>query len=181
MSWDSLGLLSIVVAWVGLFILIWKWKGNKSMTFSQHAAKHKSAQIYYFLLWAICLPPFYWFMINPFSDKLGLGLLFKLVVSLATFCMLVAASVPEIAGWKYTVHRLAAFGMAWLFVPLVVLVLTANASAISHKVAISSLIYMVFCIAILQKNRRNHPKMLILQGLYIVVFDLAILVAFYSS
>lgn len=34
-----LGLISIIFVWAGLIFLIRKWKGNVSMTFSQHAAQ----------------------------------------------------------------------------------------------------------------------------------------------
>ncbi len=186
MSLSSLGALSILFGWAGLFFLIWKWKGNGSMTFSQHAAQKRQSILYYMLLWVIVLPPFYWFMMNPFADKLHLGLTFKIFVSLASLFMLLAALIPELPGWKFKAHRFVAFSMAVLLIPVLLFILaSSNVSLLSRVTTISSLSYMVWSIVYIwletatKQKVQEHPRMLLLQATYVAVFHLSILVAYY--
>ena len=180
MSWDSLGLISVVASWLGLLFMIWYWKGSVDKTFSQNAARSKTTIIYYALLWLICLPLFSWFMLIPFYEALELNILFRIFAILASLGMLIAALIPETTGWKINVHRYSAFLMAWCFVPLSLLIsLSPTASNLAKVVSFSSVLFMLLSAIYLYRRDAEHPKLLILQGIYIAVFQISVIVAYY--
>lgn len=180
MSWGESGFVSILASWVLLVILVRTWKGNASMTLSQHAAQFRASRIYYAAMWLLVLPPFVWFMIGPFLDKLELGILFKITALVAGFLMLIAAIVPELPGWKYHVHRYAAFGMATLFMPLTLMIgVASNANNIARTVSIILFIGMLVTTIYLSFRGGKHPRMLIFQSLYVLAFHISILAAYY--
>ena len=179
MSWDSLGLVSAVISWVGLLFLIWKWKRDGSMTFSQHAAQYRSSRLFYALLWTVCLPPLFWFMVFPFAEKLALGLFFKVLVGLACVAMFIAATVPETTGWRIRVHRFSAFSMAILFVPILLTVLLAGLSKLVLFFIFPILLFMIWSIMFFVRHNAQHPRLLVAQALYIFVFHVSIFLAYY--
>jgi len=175
MIWPIAGILTVTFTWVGLLFLVKRWPGDSSMTFSQHAAQTSSAQLYYAVMWSLALPPFVSFIIYGVYDRLSLPSIFIPLVIAASTLMLVAAYVPEIGGWKTTIHRLAAFSMATLFLPIVVLIaLSGELSAVGRVVTVPIAMYMAWQIVFLTVVKRQHPKMLYLQGSYIALFQVAI-------
>jgi hypothetical protein len=177
---NNVGLISVLVAWVGLFFLIWKWKGNLDLTFSQNAARERSSRIFYTVLWLFVLPMFFWFLMVPFASELQLGLVYKILVVTATLGMLVAALVPEIEGWKKPVHRFAAYTMAYTMLPVVMLIAASGQISFFAR-AVTSFISIVLFIGLVIsiKEKRQHKHMLVSQGSYIALFHLAILLAYY--
>ncbi len=150
------------------------------MTFSQHAAQHKSSSAYYLLLWVLILPPLYRFLITDFYDELSLTPLFILLSTATCLLMLIAAAVPETGGTKTTIHRLAAFSMATLFLPAVLLIaLTGDVSSFAKVTLLLSAAVMLTEIIVLTVYKRKHPKMLWIQGSYIAIFYISILIAYY--
>ena len=177
---QNLGLISILLTWAGLLFLIRKWKGNPSMTFSQHAAKTKNSQSYYFFLWLVCLPLFYWFMLSWFTPEFGFGLLFKVLVTLGSASLLVAAAVPETKGKQEQIHRISAFAMAYFMLPIVIMIGFSPFVAGSAKILADVFAAIMLAeILFLSHHKRKHPKMLYIQASYVAMFHIAIIAATY--
>lgn len=180
MSWDSLGLISIVLSWVGLLFMIWYWKGDLAKTFSQNAARNNNSIIFYALLWLVCLPILAWFLLVPFYDALELNIVFLVISAIAVLGMLIAALIPETKGWKVKIHRLGAFTMAICFMPLVTLIIFSPViSTIAQIVSVFALMFMIFSAIYSRRNGPNHPKLLIGQALYILAFQFSVIFAYY--
>lgn len=176
-----LGLISIIFVWAGLIFLIRKWKGNVSMTFSQHAAQTKAAQIYYFLLFAIELPLFALFMYGWFMPQFDLPVWFGVFFGTAIVAQLVAVIIPETKGRRVAVHRYAAFLMGDCIVPLMLIIaLSANFDSFVRVAAWLAVFILIAIIAILLPQKGYHPKALVLQASYFAVFHAVILLATYS-
>jgi hypothetical protein len=176
-----LGLISIVYAWCGLLFLIYKWPGNKSMTFSQHAAQYRASRVYYRVFWLSALVPFFWFITTSYANKLGLSVAFDMFAVIATGLLVIAALIAEVGGRRTTIHRLAAFSNAAFLVPLVVLsIMSENISNLARVAGTLVAAYMLYIIYFLTKHKRQHSKMLYMQGSYILIFHVFLLVAFYS-
>jgi hypothetical protein len=177
---EHLGLLSILISWCLLIILIRVWKGKASMTLSQHAAQVRASRIYYAVMWTFVLPPFMWFMINPFARTLELPSLYTVTALITGLLMAVAAYVPEVPGWRHHVHRYAAFAMAALFMPLVALVIfSSQVSRVAQIICILALVYMAVSTTALSLNRGRHAHLLIIQSLYVLAFHISILTSYY--
>ncbi len=152
------------------------------MTFSQHAAQYKSSQIYYLFLWLVCLPLFYVFMVAWFVPEFSLGWISTLCISLGSLGLAIAATVPETTGWRVTVHRYSAFGQALFLLPVVLIIaVSPEIGNAARLFAGLSTIIMLSEVLLLTYHKRAHPKMLLIQGSYIMAFHLTILIATYTN
>ncbi len=175
-----LGLISILFVWAGLLFLIRRWKGDISMTFSQHAARQRAAQVYYFLLFAIELPLFTFFMFRWFIPEYNMPFTFALFLIVGTVGQFVAVVVPETRGWRVVVHRYAAFLMSDCLVVLNLLIrFSGEFSALTQFIAALASVVQVGIIMYLFKRRAYHPKILPIQATHIAMFHLVILTATY--
>jgi hypothetical protein len=176
MSWDSIGLLAIFATWVGLIFLIIKWPGNRSMTYSQHAAQTINSRIYYAAMWIIILPVFYYFVAIWLKDQLNLSDAYFVVASLATAGMLVAALVPEIGHKPRIIHRYAAFAMSTLMVPLLCFFMFSNeVVGFSKAIILFSILLMTFNVLLLMSKSGIHKNMFFIQTSHILAFHISII------
>jgi hypothetical protein len=160
--------------------MIWFWKGDLDKTFSQNAARSKTTIVYYAVMWLICLPPFAWFLLFPFYEALQLNMMFRVFGVIAATGMLIAALIPETTGWKVFVHRYSAFLMAWCFVPLSLLIsLSSVVSGFAKVVSFSAAAFMLLSALYMYRRKAVHPKLLILQGVYIAAFQISVIIAYY--
>jgi hypothetical protein len=78
------------------------------------------------------------------------------------------------------VHRLAAYGMAVLFMPLAaVIVVSSELLTLVQVVCTVFLLYMLISFTLIAVLRKNRNRYLLFQVSYIVAFDLIILFAGY--
>jgi hypothetical protein len=179
LSWPRITLLlAIIISFIGLFILVKKWPGKPTMTFSQHAAQYRASRLFFAALWLVNTPLFFWFLVLWFPGEFGMPPVFTATAFLMCVGILVAGLVPETTGWKVKVHRFAAFGMATLMAPILGMIAVYGDVPIHIRLIVGvATIYLVYEILILVKNKGQHPNMLVHQCLYIAVYHTAILSA----
>ncbi len=178
-DFQHLGLISISIIWAGLLFLILKWKGDVSMSFSQHAAQYKASRLFYIATFLFSLPLLYIFMISWFKEELDLSWLFVFLVTISSISMLIAAVVPETRSWKKKTHRVSAFVMSGSFIPIVVMIFRGSDISIVKFVAVLTLAYMIGASAITQRSNFYHKKQLLLQAMYVASFHITIVTATY--
>lgn len=178
--YKHVGLVLIILTWMGLIFLIKKWPGNKSMTLSQHAAPNKNSRLFYLLLFLITLPPFYLFITNWLVPNLSLPVIYTYVAGLAIVSQIIAAVVPDNGGLKTKIHNLGAYGMATLLIPLTGLILISSAGIVTKSLAAIATVYLVVVWLLhffwLEKIQ---PHYLYFQSIYIAAFHAVILAATY--
>ncbi len=180
-SFKSLGIFSIVLMWLGLLFLIYNWRGNKSMSFSLHAAQSRGGHIFYILLFSITLPLFFLFIINWYVPALNLPNLFTYLLIIGIIGQLIAAWVPAVGGLSEKIHNFGAYTMASMLIPLSVLVVFAKVPTTVQMIAIAGIIYMV-PVWILHFNLKSiKPNYLYFQSIYIAIFHLIILMSTYLA
>ncbi len=179
-AYKSLGFISIAITWVGLIFLIRKWQGNKSMSFSNHAASSKSATIFYGLLFSTTLPLFYLFVDKWFVPAISLPRLFTYLVIVGCLGQLIAAWVPGTSHRKELIHSITAYTMHTLLLPLVLMILIyGDISTIARVTAATAQIYMVtvwLAFAFIKSSQKYTLK---LQSSYVLSFHAAILITTY--
>lgn len=178
-SFKWLGLLSILIVWSGLIFLLYKWRGNKRMSFSLHAAQTKNGQIYYFVLFATVLPMFYLFIIKWFVHTLGLNNWFTLAVTVGVLGQLLAVLVPAIPGIKGQIHNFGAYIMAFTMLPAVLLIAFANVPYIVTIASLAAATYMIFAASLFIFFKKSHDYYLIFQAIYIATFHANIILSSY--
>jgi hypothetical protein len=177
MDYKYLGLVAVIQLWVCLLLMIRVWKGNSSMTYSEHAAKTKTASLYYFVVFSIHLVLFYVFALKWFVPNFSLPSTYMMVLTIALTGQFIAVLVPTTGGVKTKIHDIAAYTMHMLLVPLnIFIVLSPSFSQTARYFTAIMLIYMIFVWYIMATDKLKN-KRLILQTFYGLSFHLSILVA----
>jgi len=174
------GLLSIVIVWAGLFFLLYKWRGNKSMSFSLHAAQTRGGQIYYFLLFLITLPLFYVFILKWYIPTFDLPNAFTYLVTAGVLGQLLAVIVPAVNGQKEQIHNFGAYLMAFTMIPLSVFIAFADIPALVRILAVAGIIYMIGSGFLYIYSKRARSNYLYFQAMYIALFHVIIISSTYS-
>lgn len=178
-NYKFFGLFSITLVWAGLLFLLYRWPGNKSMTFSLHAAQTKGGQIYYFLLFLIMLPLFYLFILHWYVPALNLPNIFTYLVTVGVLGQLIAVIVPAVGGRKEQIHNFGANLMAFTFIPLSMFVAVADIPIIVRIITVAGIIYMVGASFLFLYVRRLRSSYLYFQAAYIAFFHAIIISSTY--
>lgn len=177
-----LGLLSAVILFLGLLYVVRKWPYGVNHTFSQHVARHKSAIVYYAVLFCLVLPLLLLFFFGWFIPYFDMTVWFKVCISVSALLQLLCTFVPEVGGIKSTIHRGLAFLSADFLLPATILIsLNDNISPIGKAIAAFAAIIMTSVIIVMLTNKAQHKYLLLLQSLYFGVFFLAFLIPAYTS
>lgn len=174
------GPISVAVTWLTVAFVVHKWRGDKSMSISKHAAANRSAYLTMLAVESIVLPMFFLFVAKWVTPTFNLPTFFTVCVGLSAAGLLLAAYIPDVKGWKTIAHELAAYGAAMLFIPAsTILYLSPNISPFARYFSLFVLIYELAAVTLMtvfEKVRNHH---LYVQTAYIVLFDLSIIAAAY--
>lgn len=174
-SYKSLGIITVTILTGGLAFLLWRWPQGRHMTFSQHAAQHRSAAIYYFLVFTLVLPLLVIFFMNWFAPMFHLSPMFTIFIIIASLFQYSVTIIPEVGGWKTLYHLIgsAISGISMLFA-LVTVLFANQISNIGKVVTLTSILFMVILLSIGIKNKIKHPNLLVMQGGYYAAFFMAV-------
>lgn len=151
------------------------------MTFSQHVARKRSSAIYYSVLFAVALPLLYLFFADWFVPEFKLSGWFTALVLASVAAQFLCTLIPEIGGWKTTVHRVLAGISGIALLPLVaMMIVSSHISPYGRILAGITLVAMTVLLAIGLKNQQGHRYSLLLQaGYYVFFFALVFMVAYF--
>lgn len=173
-------LLAIGLTVVGLVFLITKWPQDRSRTFSQHAAAHKPAIIYYFCLFALLLPILIGFFYGYFIPTYSLPLVFSLAIGVAITSQFIVTIFPETKGISKKIHwDMITVSVAAIYVSMAVMVFSSELSTFARIFAgLAVLVSSVLFVEVV-RHRAAHPQYLYVQSLFYVFFFGSILIATY--
>lgn len=175
-----LGLVLVMVTWLAGVYLVTKWRDRTLPTISRHAASSKRALLLFAAVLIGCGIVFYAWLLAWFCPHLQLGLPFKIILTIAIACQLVTAASPDTAGLSRTIHRIAAYTMAALYLPLTALILAAPRISVAARVLDSLAgLYMLATFVAVVLLGKAKTRYLLFQALYIVAFQCVILIAAY--
>jgi len=174
------GPISVGVTWLTVAFVIHKWRGDKSMSISRHAATHKAAYLTMLVVESIVLPMFFLFVAKWVTPVFDLPSFFTVCVGIAASGLVVAAWIPDVKGWKNIVHGMAAYGAAMLFIPAsTVLYLSPSISPFARNMSLFVLIYELVAVTSFTVSEKARSYHLYVQTAYIILFDLSILAVAY--
>ena len=176
------GLAMVVVSWIAGVYLVSKWRGTRAMSISQHAASASGASKFFAGTLILAGFAFYYWQMTWFASELQLSGAFQLLLTASFIGQVVAAVVPDTQGWNRKIHRVAAYAMAVLYVPISYLILTSqNFSLFTTALCVICISYMVLAWFLFFFVKKSVNYYLIFQSLYIVCFQLVILTTAYVS
>lgn len=177
-----LGLILVVLSWLGGYLLISKNYDKKLPTISKHAASNKSASNLFAVMLILLGVTFYYWLMVWLAPHLKLTLVFQLILTVAIVCQFIAALAPDVDGWRGVVHRWSAWTMAVLYLPLSVLIIASPQLELFTQILCGLLLaYMLIGFVLVAIMGKAKAKYLPLQASYIVAFQLIILLAAYIS
>lgn len=112
------GLYAIVAATAFIIFMLIKYRGNKSMTLSLHAASHPTAYVLFGIMATLSAALFYPFLLWWFAPTFRLPLLFSWFVVIIAACQLLIAWIPDRPGVMSKIHTRVAFVAGALALPL---------------------------------------------------------------
>jgi hypothetical protein len=169
-----------VVSWILVIALLFRRRDHSLHTISRHAVKSIQARIVFAVILIGGGTVVYSWLLLWFRPHLELGMLFKVVLSATFAAQFITALAPDLPGRRRSVHQFAAFGMAGLYIPLALLIITAPRldvfARFTDVVLLSYMLLTLIVVAILGKAKRRY---LIFQTLYIASMQAIILVSAY--
>lgn len=177
MSYKYYGLVSVALLLTGLWFVVWQWPQGKHMTFSQHVARHKSATIYYFFLFAATLPLLNIFFISWFVPHFQLSLWFTVFAVAASLLQIACTVIPELPGWRTAWHQALAGASALLLLPLPgMLACSSHVPTVGRLLAGFALLTMMGIVAFaIRANAKHTQNILVAQVVYFAAFFVPIL------
>jgi len=164
--------------WAAMMVIIKKWPGNRSMTISAHAAAYKEAYLFFAIVRTVANPFFALFMFGWFIPTLQLPISASILVGLWLVGDLVTAWIPQVVGWKGTVHKVAAYAMASVFLPLgIIIALSPIITDTAQTVVTVCLSSMALYWLIYVVSERSKDYFLYFQLTYFLLFDATFLAA----
>lgn len=177
---EYVGLLFTVFSWLAGAFLLLKWRGTHEMSISRHAASSRKASLLFATVMCGIGGIFYYWILVWLTPELGLGWEFQALVILAFIGQFIAGLVPDVPGRRRFIHRLGAYGMALLFLPLSLMLTTApQASQLAQWFGLLCLPWLVFAGIWGVRHWKDRRHYLPIQVAFIVVFQVQILVTAY--
>lgn len=176
MEYKYFALIATAVLLLGLCFVIRKWPYGLHATFSQHVARHKTATIFYTLLFAVTLPLLCAFFVKWFTPQFMLTLWVNVLVIASSIFQLACTMIPEVAGWRTKWHQVLAGISAVLLLPVLgIVALSQQVEAIGRAVAVIGILCIVSVIILAAYLRGKHSRLLLLQSCYFIAFFVPIL------
>ena len=177
---EYLGLILVFITWFAGGYLVKKYRDPSLLTLSKHAASAPEAYRLFMFTLVICGVLFYVWLLEWFAPHLELGMAFTVLVTLMVLCQIIAAIVPDTLRGRRKIHRLAAYSMAVLYLPVCGLILfSPQLSSSARLICLALTLYMLvgfISVVIIGKARRYY---LAFQIQYIIAFQVVILSAAY--
>ena len=179
-AFKPLGLITIAITWLALGLLVYKSQGDKRMSFSRHAAANKTAFTTLAIIEPFILSGFFLFIYKWFVPTFRLPALFTVLVGLSSLGLLIAAWIPDVAGWKHKVHEWTAYPAVILFIPIsLIMCFVSGLPAFVRGAWIIALVYNTACVTFFLFSKKAKEYHLYLQAPYFVLTHLAILLTAY--
>lgn len=174
------GLTLVIASWLGGYYLVNRWYDKNLSTISKHAASNKTAsRIFAGILIGFGLIFYYWLNFW-FTPHLKLNVYFQSILTLTIMCQILVGLAPDTSGWSRKIHRLAAYTMAVLYLPLSVLIINSDQlTLLARTICILLALYMLATFTLVAVLRKAKGKYLFFQASYLIAFQVLILSAAY--
>lgn len=175
-----LGLIVTIAIWLGGAVLLGKWRGKGLSSISAHAASDTRANLLFRVVLIGGAILLYWWFLVWFVPNLELPVSFTVLVTFVMLYQVLTSLVTAKPGRSKAIHDYFAHTMALLYIPLAILISSSPELGIVPRVlCIGLTAYLVTTFILLEVMTTLRSKYLLLQGLYIVVFQVLILAAAY--
>ncbi len=179
-TYKPFALLSVVLLWTALVVLLRTWPGNKTMSYSKHAAATRAGAVYYFCTFAPTLVLLFLFVDKWFVPTFHLPTIFVTLTFIAVLGQFIALLIPSTGGKMTLWHDVSSYVMFILLVPLCIMIfLGPEISLLARAASLLTVVYMLGSWVLILMTSYFQKHYLILQTIYGASFHLVILLATY--
>ena len=175
------GLYGLLFGTLAVILMLYKWRGNKSMTLSLHAASHPSAYITMGIaatVTAICIYPFFFWWFTP---TLKLPVLFNWCIGIAAICQILIGWIPDKPGRLSRIHNILAFIAGAMIIPITIFI--ALSPVVSSALKYSAFVYLGLSLVFIflyffVRSTRKHTlvyQMIFYWGFFTIILSAAYL------
>ncbi len=168
-----LGLASLVLFLMAIFIVLTKVTRNPCWTASQHAASDQKVWVLYELVLSTALILFYLFCLKWFIPHFSLPYIFTILLTIIVTMKLVGNWLPDKSDGSLVtrLHRLLYYiSGSFLLVLLLLVAISASFSTFSRVLASSVIVISIVFLILLLFDRKSHEKFLWYQLTYFLLF-----------
>lgn len=176
---EYLGLITVLLSWIGGAYLLRTRRAGRYTTISKHGAADMRAKLLFGGILCVLGGLFYYWLLAWLTPELQLPLIFVILATIAIIGQITAGVVPDTTEGRKRTHRTAAAIMSALYLPLAILILFSNITPVAWFICSVLFAYMVIAFCVLSIFRRAKIAYLFFQVSYIVIFQLLILTAGY--
>lgn len=175
-----LGIISIAIGWASMLFLIYKWRGDKSMSFSRHAAAHRNAYLFMAIMESIFLPMYLIFIATWFASAFDMPEIFIFLNAVAVIGLIIAAWVPDVAGAKGKIHHIVAYpAYASMILSTPFIIFSDSISNFARIFTLLACLLMIPLGIYMSINPKSKDKFLFAQGFFLASIHLSIVVTTY--
>lgn len=176
-----LGLFLVLLSWAAGIYMLRKWNDQRRSTSISRNAASNSGDLRLFAIVLIGIGSFFYtWLVWWFIPALDLSIVFLVLVTITFLTQIIAGIIPASEGLKSIIHKAAAFGGAFLYIPLSILIITASKISSGGKtIGILCLAYMLVACVSFFLVKKARSRYVIFQALYIMAFQIIILGAAY--
>lgn len=178
----SLGIVVVLLSWLSGAYLLRKLHGHNLNTISKHGASSKRAHLFFIAVLVVFGTLFYLWLMQYLTPIVNFKIPFIIILTTAVLLQFVAAIVPDIAGWQRNIHQYAAWTMAVLWIPLVLLISFSDTLSVSSRtIGLLGSGYMIgtFILFIISAKARKH--FLAYQVSYVIMFQIVLIATVYLN
>jgi hypothetical protein len=177
-----LGLIVTLLVWLGLGLLLVRWRSSRLGSISAHGSSAPGAAWLFKLILVGGGLLYYWWLVQWYVPQLHLPSFFTTLLTVVVIYQFATGLNNETSGLKHDIHVYTAQTMSLLYIPLTVLIVNSPRLHVAPKIICSLLlVYLVNSFVLVEVMKRFKAQHLVLQLLYIVVFQLVILTSAYIA
>jgi hypothetical protein len=175
------GLYGLLLGTLAIILILYKWRGDKSMTLSLHAASHPGAYLTMGIaatITAIFIYPFFFWW---FAPVLQLPALFNWCMGIAGICQILIGWIPDKPGRLSRIHNILAFIAGAMIIPITILI--ALSPVIPELLRYFSFVYLGLSLLFIflyffKHSIRKHSliyQMIFYWGFFVIILSAAYL------
>ena len=178
--YKPLGAIAIGIGWASLIFLVTRWRGDKTMSFSRHAAAHHSAYLFMAIMESIFLSLYFIFIATWYSHTFNMPILFLVLNAISVGGLIIAAWVPDVADIRGKIHSIVAYP-AYLAMLLVVpfIIFSTEVGSFARSFSAAALVLMLVLGIYLTFVKNSRQRYLYIQGAFIATVHATLLISTY--
>ncbi len=168
------------IFWLATLIMLWRLKGSKEKSISNHAASSKRVAIPFAIVAVIASTLLGLFFFKWFTPNFEFSTIFGVLAVAIVALYAIAGIVPQTKGVSQKVHFTAAVSASLLLLPaMTAIILNEQINNGARTFTFAALLLMFVLGFTMLRKRQTVSRVLFYEALYFLCFDISVMVITY--